>query len=303
MQRVRTQGRIDVCLGPSVAQHWLQTPPAHTANLAELHAVARARAAHLFGGAVLGGAAGGSTGMAGAAGGMVGAAGAAGALLTRDDADAVGLDADWDAKHPFLCTRVAPPWLEVLANLGVPPRRVTVLYPLRLLLRKLGHSLTQHGWLALCAAQTLHLVHFQHGRMDRLRSVHLPLQLQPDRHSGECNTNTNNTGASNTTERADFAAQTCQREMHLTQTTASPVYWLDAVPQLVRAPASTSGQGMLCTPTAMPMRLLPWPRHAGATVSVALPLHANTKSWGPDGLVDFEALDAAWATYQWARRT
>jgi hypothetical protein len=44
-------GHVDVVAANDLALHWLQTPPARVASLAELHLVAQVRCAHLYGGA------------------------------------------------------------------------------------------------------------------------------------------------------------------------------------------------------------------------------------------------------------
>ena len=132
---------VTVVLTPSVAQHWLQTSPAQTASLAELHAIARSRASVLFG------------------------------QTANIDWD---ISADWQAQQAFLCTGVPTHWNKALLSLGVVHHKLKITSPLTLILTQFEKSLPTHGWLAIVAVGVLNLMQYHEGRMTSLRTVRLP---------------------------------------------------------------------------------------------------------------------------------
>ena len=129
---------VKVVVAPSLAHHWLQTPPLETASLSELHAVAQSRASFLFG---------------------------------NPDGGSWAVSAEWDAKHSFLCTCLASSWIPI--NAGTQPYRypLIVTSPLALALSKFEKQLPLSGWLAIAVTDMLYIMHRSQGRLSSLRSV------------------------------------------------------------------------------------------------------------------------------------
>lgn len=129
---------LQVCLAPGLARHWVQPVPADTASLAELHAVASARARQLWGGAEPGG-------------WMV--------------------SGDWQAQGHCLCNAVAAEWGAVWASLQDRWSAVALHTPLLLAQRRWQALWPQTGWLALAVARYLYILRREDGRMVSLRSL------------------------------------------------------------------------------------------------------------------------------------
>lgn len=137
---------IAVVMAPSLAHHWVQTPPAQTASLAELHAITRARADLLFGNP-----AGVQWNIAG----------------------------EWHADQPFLCACVPAAWTRVVETLGKNRRQAMTMSPLTLALSRFDKQLPKDGWIAILVAGVLHLTHRIHCRLTTLRSVRMQAQTTP----------------------------------------------------------------------------------------------------------------------------
>lgn len=129
---------VQVCLAPSLAQHWVQSVPAQTASLSELHAVAAARAQQLWGAAP------------------------GGWMVTGD----------WQPKGAFLCTAVPAVWEPVWAAMRERWGRIALHTPL--LLAQQQAAWPQNGWLAVAVAQRHYVQRRESGRMASLRSVRWP---------------------------------------------------------------------------------------------------------------------------------
>ena len=127
-------------LAPSVAQHWLQTSPAQTASLTELHAVARSRASVLF------------------------------SQTTNIDWD---ISANWQANQAFLCTGLPSHWSTALLSLSTDHHKLKVTSPLTLILTQFKKSLPAYGWLAVVASGVLNLLQYHDSRIISLRTVRL----------------------------------------------------------------------------------------------------------------------------------
>ncbi len=134
-------------LAPSLVRHWLQHPPTQTASLAELHAVAQARAKQQFG-----------------LGGVAGAA----------DTDDWTLAADWHGTQPFLCAGIVTGLHQALrlASRDAP----VILSPLMLALSRCRRQLPRHGWLAVVLVDEFHVLQMDRGRPRRMRSVRMAPQ-------------------------------------------------------------------------------------------------------------------------------
>lgn len=132
---------VQVCLAPSLARHWVQSVPAQTASLAELHAVAAARAQQLWGPMPQGG-----------------------WMVTGD----------WQSEGSFLCTAVPTAWEPVWAAMRVHWGEITLSTPLRLVQQHWQTQWPQTGWLAVAVAQRLYVQRRVAGRMESLRSVRWP---------------------------------------------------------------------------------------------------------------------------------
>lgn len=137
---------VMVVMAPSLAQHWVQTPPAQTASLAELHAITHARADLLFGSP-------------------------AGVPWH--------IAADWHAHQPFLCGCVPAPWTQAANAMGLHPRQVVIATPLSLALARFDKQLPANGWSALALVGVLHLMHRVRGSPTTLRSVRLQAPAAP----------------------------------------------------------------------------------------------------------------------------
>lgn len=137
-------------LAPSLMHHWLQIPPLHTASLAELHAVALARATQLFG---------------------------PGTILPSDDEAGWTVAGEWHATRPFLCAAIATRLHQALQlELGRAP---ALFSPLMLTMSRYQRQFPRQGWLAVALAQELHVMHFEGGRARRLRSVRVAPEATP----------------------------------------------------------------------------------------------------------------------------
>lgn len=132
---------VQVCLAPSLAQHWVQSVPAQTASLSELHAVAAARAQQLWG--------------PGPPGGWM-------------------VTGDWQAEGAFLCTAVPAVWEPVWAAMRAHWGRMVLHTPLLLAQQQGQAAWPQNGWLAVAVAQRLYVQRREAGRMVSLRSVRWP---------------------------------------------------------------------------------------------------------------------------------
>lgn len=131
---------VQVCLAPSLAQHWVQSVPAQTASLSELHAVAAARAQQLWG-PVPGG-----------------------WMVTGD----------WQPEGSFLCTAVPAAWEPVWAAVRERWGAIALHTPLLLAQQQGQTQWPQTGWLAVAVAQRLYVQRRVAGRMASLRSVRWP---------------------------------------------------------------------------------------------------------------------------------
>lgn len=131
---------VQVCLAPSLAQHWVQPVPARTASLAELHAVAVARAQQLWGPAQ------------------------GGWMVTGD----------WQPEGTCLCTAVPAAWEPAWAAMRARWGEIALHTPLLLAQQRWHAQWPQTGWLALAVAQRLYVERRVAGRMVSLRSVRWP---------------------------------------------------------------------------------------------------------------------------------
>lgn len=140
--RLRT---INVVAGADLARHWVQTPPASVASLAELQQIAQARRAYLFG----------------------------------DAASIWWVAGDWDARRPFVCAAL-PPGLctdvqAALADAGLVPRWQTLW---ALLAQSPPQALPGDGWCALRSASRMLVWHCTGGYVGHLLT--LPTNLLED---------------------------------------------------------------------------------------------------------------------------
>ena len=149
LQLPSSSASFTVLLAPSVAQHWLQTSPAQTASLTELHAIARSRASVLFG------------------------------RTTNIDWD---ISANWQANQAFLCTGVPRQWSEALLSLSTDHHKLKFASPLTLVLTQFKKLLPAYGWLALVASGVLNLLQYHDSRIISLRTVRLTKHIS----SAEC---------------------------------------------------------------------------------------------------------------------
>lgn len=140
-QASATRQPVQVCLAPSLARHWVQSVPAQTASLSELHAVAAARAQQLWG--------------AGPSGGWM-------------------VTGDWQAEGAFLCTAVPAVWEPVWAAMRARWGGIALHTPLLLAQQQGQTQWPQTGWLAVAVAQRLYVQRREAGRMVSLRSVRWP---------------------------------------------------------------------------------------------------------------------------------
>ncbi len=138
--------RVTWVLSPSLIRHWLQTPPTQTACLSELHEVSRARAWELFN--------------------------KPSTCLSESASDWM-ICAKWDAVHPFLCAAAPAAWVQALSATGKSSFRLQS--PLLLALSCYQNQLPEDGWLAVVAADELHLLHRRSGRYTSLRSLRIAL--------------------------------------------------------------------------------------------------------------------------------
>lgn len=133
---------LDVVVGNDLAHHWLQTPPAAVASLAELRQVAQARRAHLFG------------------------------MTSHDDASAWWIAGDWDARRPFVCAALPASLCAgvhgALADAGLAARWHT---PWSLLAQRPPQTLPGNGWCALRSASRLLVWHCTGGQVDALLTL------------------------------------------------------------------------------------------------------------------------------------
>jgi len=132
---------VVVCMGATLVNSWVQPVPAQTQSLAELHAVASARAKLLFG------------------------------SLSNDS---WLISAEWDYKHPFVCTALAQVWSGLLSAVDQTHKQVRIVSTLSLVLSEFAASLPKTGWLAILVEDRLHLMHRQDGYATSLRSLRLP---------------------------------------------------------------------------------------------------------------------------------
>jgi hypothetical protein len=130
-----------LALSPSLARHWLQTPPPGVSSLSELHSVVSVRAQQLFG-----------------------------AALQLADTQVSGwhVSGSWQASTPFVCTA----WPAALSPLGL-----SLCTPLFIALQVYQSRLPRNGWLAITLAHELHLMQITNTQITFLRSTRLPLEL------------------------------------------------------------------------------------------------------------------------------
>lgn len=128
---------VQVCLAPSLAQHWVQSVPAQTASLSELHTVAVARAQQLWGPAP------------------------GGWMVTGD----------WQPEGAFLCTAVPAVWEPVWKAMRERWGRIALHTPLLLAQQQGQAAWPRNGWLAVAVAQRLYVQRREGGRLASLRSV------------------------------------------------------------------------------------------------------------------------------------
>lgn len=138
-------------IAPSLARSWVQLPSSQIASLAELHAVAQARASQLFGETV-------SAAVPGAP---------------------WAVTADWQASRPFLCVASPSIWAQPLQELSQGGKHGLILSPLTLVLERFKQQIPASGWLAIAVAGELSISQWTGGRMSRLRSVRLPAGSTP----------------------------------------------------------------------------------------------------------------------------
>lgn len=144
--RLRT---IDVVVGADLARHWVQTPPASVASLAELQQVAQARRAHLFGNTL------------------------------GDAAQTWWIAGDWDARRPFVCASLPAALCAdvqaALADAGLVPRWQTLW---GLLAQSPPQALPANGWCALRSTSRMLVWHCAGGQVRTLLT--LPTNLLED---------------------------------------------------------------------------------------------------------------------------
>lgn len=146
--------RIAWLLAPSVVRCWLQAPSVQVASLAELQAVAQARALQLFG----------SPSSVGGSGG------------------AWAVAAQWQANRPFLCLAAPETWAESLQALvagGNDFGESLMLNPISLALARFQKKIPANGWLAIALAGELIISQWIKGCMSRFRSMRLPVGSSP----------------------------------------------------------------------------------------------------------------------------
>lgn len=150
---------IDVVVGADLSHHWMQTPPASVASLAELQQVAQARRAHLFGHTS------GST--------------------PGDASGAWWITGDWDARRPFVCAAL-PAGLctdvhDALADAGLAPRWQSLW---GLLAQRPPQALPGNGWCALRSASRMLVWHCTGGLVTHLLTLPTNEMETPDDAAG-----------------------------------------------------------------------------------------------------------------------
>jgi hypothetical protein len=130
-----------LALSPSLARHWLQTPPPGVSSLSELHSVASVRAQQLFGAAL---------------------------PLTDTSESGWHVSGSWQPATPFICTA----WPAALSSL-----ELSLHTPLSIALRAYQSRLPRNGWLAITLAYELHLMQITNTQITFLRSTRLPQEL------------------------------------------------------------------------------------------------------------------------------
>ena len=139
---------ITVCLSSGLVRHWLQTPPAGTRSLAELHAVASARASALMGGL---------------------------------PSESWLVSGAWDFQRPFVCTALATRWAPLLQAIQGTHRNTRTVHAFGLAYAHCDAALPKDGWLAILVGDGLQLMHRKDGLVTSLRSVALAqFEVQAD---------------------------------------------------------------------------------------------------------------------------
>jgi hypothetical protein len=145
-----SQTTIDWVLSPSLAPSWVQHPSLQIRSLAELQAVASARAVQLFGE---------PTEPATAA------------------ARSWAVSGDWHASQPFLCVAVPDRWRRALrpATGGARRQAASALgHPLTLALAAWRKQLPKDGWLAVATAGEIFVVYLSNTKLMRMRTLRIP---------------------------------------------------------------------------------------------------------------------------------
>lgn len=127
---------VHLIAGGDLAFHWLQTPPAALASLAELHQVAQARCVHLYG---------------------------PGNWLVTGD---------WQASHPFACAAISLGELAPLCQ-ALQARRLALHWhtPWSLLSARAARAFPADGWSAARTPRQVLLWHCTAGQVDALTAL------------------------------------------------------------------------------------------------------------------------------------
>ena len=134
-------------IGPDLVQHWIQKFPVGVASLAELLAVAQARAVSLFPGA--------------------------------ENQTPWAISADWAYGEDVLCTALPGAWQTALLPMvesGISQIQTPLDWALGLKSSQIPHS----GWIAVSTPNELYVVYRLNGRCVTLRKVRLPIDTQPE---------------------------------------------------------------------------------------------------------------------------
>jgi hypothetical protein len=194
--------KVQWVAAPSLVKHWLQQVPDQIQTLSELHAVAVQRAQQLFGSAMNSGSPG-------------------------NDSSWV-VSSNWNASQAFLCAAIPMSWHAAIAeHRGQQSASATlntlscITSPLQLIMSSFQKELPASGWLAIVAANTLYLMHFENKTCFHFRSLQLKTALSAE-------------------EVQNISLVEWQRDMLRTQKKSDQLHWLCMLPTGVSANAKNA---------------------------------------------------------------
>jgi hypothetical protein len=188
---LQQSSKLQWVVAPSVLKHWLQQAPVQIQSLKELHAVTVQRAQQLFG--------------------------LSSAPQSFIPNSTWVVSANWDVSQAFLSSAIPSIWHAALTD-SVDPRSIrpsnictSITNPLKLILLRFQKQLPSNGWLAVAAANTLYLMHFNKKTCLHFRSLQLEAVLSVE-------------------DIETIALTEWQRDMLRTQLTSDRLHWLCMMP-------------------------------------------------------------------------